>query len=118
MNTYISESRGLRAEHPFILLPYHKNLEYLHSARHLNTHQAGWSLFFNGFLFSSVLLPWVQKTQSRCPVLTIQPQPLLPPSSLLAIIHLDIKRVELVLQDEPAPSACPNSLLLILNICP
>ncbi|KAK3509395.1 hypothetical protein QTP70_033160 [Hemibagrus guttatus] len=40
------------AHHPFLVLTDHRNLEYLHSAKHLNPRQARWALFFTWFQFS------------------------------------------------------------------
>ncbi|KAL7889650.1 hypothetical protein AOLI_G00019080 [Acnodon oligacanthus] len=46
------------ANHPFTVLTYHKNLEYLRTAKRLNARQAPWSLFFQDS--SSVsLIGWV-----------------------------------------------------------
>lgn len=39
------------AKHPFQVLTYHKNLEYIQQVKRLNPHQARWSLFFNRFQF-------------------------------------------------------------------
>lgn len=39
------------AEHPFLVWTNHKNLEYLRTAKRLNSHQARWSLFINQFIF-------------------------------------------------------------------
>lgn len=40
------------AEQLFIVLTDHKNLEYLRTAKPLNSHQARWALFFNRLNFS------------------------------------------------------------------
>ncbi|XP_045070410.1 uncharacterized protein LOC123484298 [Coregonus clupeaformis] len=37
------------AEHPFIVWTDHKNLEYLHTAKRLNSRQARWALLFTRF---------------------------------------------------------------------
>ena len=36
----------------FLVWTDHKNLEYLRSAKRLNSRQARWALFFNGFNFT------------------------------------------------------------------
>jgi hypothetical protein len=40
------------AEYPFIVWTDHKNLEYLHIAKRLNSKQARWALLFTRFNFS------------------------------------------------------------------
>ena len=40
------------AEQPFLVWTDHKNLEYIRSAKRLNSRQARWALFFNRFNFS------------------------------------------------------------------
>lgn len=40
------------AKHPFGAFTDHKNLEYLRTAKRLNSRQPRWSLFFNRFTFS------------------------------------------------------------------
>ncbi|KAL0176595.1 hypothetical protein M9458_028925, partial [Cirrhinus mrigala] len=40
------------ANHPFIIITDHKNLQYLHEARRLNPRQARWALFLTRFNFT------------------------------------------------------------------
>lgn len=40
------------AQHQFLVLADHKNLEYIQQAKQLNPRQARWSLFFNHFQFT------------------------------------------------------------------
>lgn len=40
------------AKHPFLVLIDHKNLEYLRTAKCLNSRQARWMLFFGRFNFT------------------------------------------------------------------
>lgn len=42
------------AEHPFIVWLDHKNLAYIKSTKHLNSHQAFWALFFGQFSFTII----------------------------------------------------------------
>lgn len=37
------------AEHPFLVWTDHRNLEYLQTAKRLNSRQARWAMFFNPF---------------------------------------------------------------------
>lgn len=39
------------AQHPFVVLTNHKNLQYVQTAKRLNPRQARWALFFTGFNF-------------------------------------------------------------------
>uniref|UniRef100_A0A672F8Z2 Gypsy retrotransposon integrase-like protein 1 n=1 Tax=Salarias fasciatus TaxID=181472 RepID=A0A672F8Z2_SALFA len=45
------------AEHPFIVWTDHKNLEYIRSAKRLNSRQAQWTLFFGRFRFTLTYRP-------------------------------------------------------------
>ncbi len=45
------------AIHPFQIITDHKKLEYIRSARRMNTRQARWSLFFTRFHFTVTYRP-------------------------------------------------------------
>ncbi|KAK3571166.1 hypothetical protein QTP86_003662 [Hemibagrus guttatus] len=45
------------AQHPFLVLTDHHNLEYLRGAKRLNPHQARWALFFTRFNFTVTYRP-------------------------------------------------------------
>lgn len=45
------------AKQPFMVLTDHKNLEYLHTAKRINSRQACWVLFFTMFNFTMVYRP-------------------------------------------------------------
>lgn len=47
-----SKNGGIGAQHSFLVLTDHKNLEYLRDARRLNPCQARWALFFTRFNFT------------------------------------------------------------------
>lgn len=51
------------AEHPFVVLTDHKNLEYLHTAKRLNPRQARWALFFARFNFTISYRPGSKNTK-------------------------------------------------------
>lgn len=51
------------AKHPFLVLTYHKNLEYLLSAERLNPRQAKWALFFTWFNFTFTYCPGSKNTK-------------------------------------------------------
>ncbi len=50
---------------PFIVWTDHKNLEYIRSAKRLNSRQARWALFFRTFWFYSLVPPGFQEHQTR-----------------------------------------------------
>ncbi|KAK3572408.1 hypothetical protein QTP86_032628 [Hemibagrus guttatus] len=51
------------ARHPFMVLTDHCNLEYLHGAKRLNSHQARWALLFTRFQFLVTYRPGFQELQ-------------------------------------------------------
>ncbi len=51
---------------PFIVWTDHKNLEYIKTAKRLNSRQARWALFFRTFWLCSLVPPGFQKCQTRC----------------------------------------------------
>ncbi len=53
---------------PFVIWTDHKNLEYIRSAKCLNSRQARWALFFGRFWFFTVVPPGLQEHQTRCAV--------------------------------------------------
>ena len=70
------------AEHPFLVWTDHKNLEYLHTAKHLNSRQAHWALLFNHFNFTLSYRPGSNNvkldalSQLYCPAATLSdPRP-------------------------------------------
>ncbi len=58
---------------PFIVWTDHKNLEYIKSAKRLNSRQARWALFFGRFDFSISYRPGFQEHQARCTVPYFRP---------------------------------------------
>ncbi|KAI3354772.1 hypothetical protein L3Q82_004598 [Scortum barcoo] len=65
------------AEQPFIVWTDHKNLEYLKSAKRLNSRQARWALFFSRFRFTLSYQARISERQARRrPVPTVyEPEP-------------------------------------------
>ncbi|KAI3377400.1 hypothetical protein L3Q82_008590 [Scortum barcoo] len=59
------------AEQPFIVWTDHKNLEYLKSAKRLNSRQARWALFFSRFRFTLLYRPGSQNAKPDVPVPTV-----------------------------------------------
>ncbi|KAL0147695.1 hypothetical protein M9458_057004 [Cirrhinus mrigala] len=113
------------AQHPFIILTDHKNLEYLRSAKVLSHRQARWSLFFTRFNFEITYRPGSQNTKadalSRVHEPDHSPQPpetILPASVIVAPVTWDIMTeiTEGHAQDPP-PADCPTHLTYVpLNL--
>ncbi|KAI2668864.1 Transposon Tf2-6 polyprotein [Labeo rohita] len=109
------------AKHSFTVLTDYKNLEYLRSAKLLNHRQARWALFFSRFDFSVTYRPGSQNTKADAlsrlhePDLPIgNPEPILPPSMILAPVTWDIMTEisEAQVQD-PVPAECPPNLVYV-----
>lgn len=64
------------SRHPFLIFTDHRNLEYIRSAKRLNSRQACWSLFFNRFNFSVTYQPGSKngKADSLPPLLCNSPR--------------------------------------------
>lgn len=109
------------SEQPFVVLRDRKNLEYLCSAKRLNSCQARWVLFFN-----CTLSYRPGTTNCKADTLSCQYEPqeeeespnfILPPYAWLAAARLDIKRqVVTSLENGPVPFTCPNNRLFFPGI--
>ncbi|KAK3568703.1 hypothetical protein QTP86_013888 [Hemibagrus guttatus] len=109
------------ARHPFLVLTDHCNLEYLHSAKRLNSHQAWWALFFTRFEFSVTYHPGIKnskadalsrqfKTQSE----PSQPDLILPVAAILAPVRWSlIEEIQQAHADEPPPANCPSTKVYV-----
>ena len=107
---------------PFLVWTDHKNLEYLQSAKRLNSRQARWALFLTRFNFSLSYRPgsrnikpdalsrqFLEREGDRT-----DPDTILPSSRLVATLTWEIEeRVRAAAQDQPGPSACPPNRLLV-----
>uniref|UniRef100_A0A3B1KK37 Gypsy retrotransposon integrase-like protein 1 n=1 Tax=Astyanax mexicanus TaxID=7994 RepID=A0A3B1KK37_ASTMX len=113
------------AHHPFIVLTDHRNLEYLRTAKRLNSRQARWALFFSRFCFTITYRPGSkngkadalsrlfekEKTQS-------DPQTILNPSCILAPIQWDIEEdIRQASRSEPTPHNCPANRVFVPESC-
>uniref|UniRef100_A0A3B1J2C0 Gypsy retrotransposon integrase-like protein 1 n=1 Tax=Astyanax mexicanus TaxID=7994 RepID=A0A3B1J2C0_ASTMX len=88
------------AKHPFVVLTDHKNLEYLRTAKRLNSRQARWSLFFSRFQFSISFRPGHRNTKadalsrvfstSDSVTQSAEAERILPPSVEIAVIRWEL----------------------------
>lgn len=88
------------AEPPFLVWTNHRNLEYLQSARHLNSRQARWALFFNRFNFHLSYRPGAKniKPDASSRVYCTDPKPaepeyILPRTCILGAVQWEVEDV-------------------------
>uniref|UniRef100_A0A8D0CYT6 Gypsy retrotransposon integrase-like protein 1 n=1 Tax=Sander lucioperca TaxID=283035 RepID=A0A8D0CYT6_SANLU len=109
------------AEHPFLVWTDHKNLEYLRSAKCLNSRQARWALFFNRFNFSLSYPPGSKNTKpdalSRLfdtDSLPKSVETILPGSCVIGAVSWEVEeRVKRATIDLPVPVGCPPNRLFV-----
>ncbi|KAI2648976.1 Transposon Tf2-9 polyprotein [Labeo rohita] len=103
------------ARHPFQVITDHKNLEYIKGAKRLNPRQARWALFFTRFNFTVTYRPGSKNSKADAlsrqhdPHLdTHPPEPILPPTVILAPVSWDIiKEIQRRHDQDPPPPQCP-----------
>lgn len=111
------------AKQPFLVWTDHKNLEYIRTARRLNSRQARWSLFLTRFNFTLSYRPGSRNIKpdalSRLFLKgeeegTTEADTILPPARLAAAITWGVEeRVQAALEEQPGPSACPPNRLFV-----
>ncbi len=109
------------SELPFVVWTDHKNLEYIRSAKRLNSRQARWALFFNRFNFTLSYRPGSKNTKadalSRQFQVTepqVAPEGILPSACVVGAITWPVEdKVKQANSQIPAPSACPNNCLFV-----
>ncbi|KAL0202757.1 hypothetical protein M9458_000775, partial [Cirrhinus mrigala] len=105
------------AQHPFIILTDHKNLEYLRTAKVLNHRQARWALFFTRFHFTINYRPGTQNLKADAlsrihePDHTpLPPETILPASVLVAPVTWDVMtEITEAQARDPPPTDCPEN---------
>ncbi|KAL0163510.1 hypothetical protein M9458_039263 [Cirrhinus mrigala] len=103
------------AKHPFQVITDHKNLEYIKGAKRLNPRQARWALFFTRFNFTVTYRPGSKNSKADAlsrqhdPHLDLlPPEPILPPTVILAPISWDImEEIQRRHEQDPPPPQCP-----------
>ena len=102
----------------------HRNLEYIRSAKRLNSRQARWSLFFDRFNFTLSYRPGSRNLKPDAlsqqfpefPNETVNPSTIVPATCLIASITWEIEEKERTATvDLPAPSSCPPDRLFVLS---
>uniref|UniRef100_A0A8D3E3V3 Gypsy retrotransposon integrase-like protein 1 n=1 Tax=Scophthalmus maximus TaxID=52904 RepID=A0A8D3E3V3_SCOMX len=107
---------------PFLVWTDHKNLEYIQTAKRLNSRQARWSLFFTRFNFTLSYQPGSRNTKPDALSRQFQeeestptePESILPVPCRLAVLTWGIEeQVRLATEGQPGPSACPPNRLYV-----
>ena len=106
---------------PFLVWTDHKNLEYIRTAKRLNSRQARWCLLFSRFNFTLSFRPGSKNGKpdalsrifpaSSCPE---EPRNILPGHRIVGAVQWDIESlVRSAHPDNAAPSQCPVNRLFV-----
>ncbi|KAI3365127.1 hypothetical protein L3Q82_010108, partial [Scortum barcoo] len=109
------------AEQPFIVWTDHKNLEYLKSAKRLNSRQARWALFFSRFRFTLSYRPGSQNVKPDVLSRLYEPEPtaeepetILSPDRVIGLVSWPIeKEVQRAGRGKTTPEDCPRNRLFV-----
>ncbi len=109
------------AAFPFMVWTDHKNLEYIRTAKRINSRQARWALFFGRFRFTISYRPGSKNGKpdalSRIFEATASPTPpvaILQPERVVAVVTWGVEsKVRDALRDIIVPAGCPESLLFV-----
>uniref|UniRef100_A0A8C5C6Y7 Gypsy retrotransposon integrase-like protein 1 n=1 Tax=Gadus morhua TaxID=8049 RepID=A0A8C5C6Y7_GADMO len=109
------------AKHQFVVWTDHKNLEYIQSAKRLNSRQARWALFFNRFDFTLSYRPGTRNVkpdslsrQFQSDNSPTQHERILPTKVVIGAVTWDIvDKVKRSQAGQPIPSACPDNRLYV-----
>ena len=107
---------------PFLVWTDHKNLEYIRTAKRLNSRQARWALFFTRFNFSLSYRPGSRNVKPDALSRQFQREEddasasdtILPSPCVVASLTWEIEeRVRAATEGQPGPSACPTGCLVV-----
>ncbi len=106
---------------PFIVWTDHKNLEYIKSAKRLNSRQARWALFFGRFDFSISYRPGSKniKPDALSHIFYLSerpssPEPILPQKLVISVVSWEIEsKVRTASEGVTPPPGCPPSRLFV-----
>ncbi len=108
-------------EVPFIVWTDHKNLEYIRTARRLNSRQARWALFFGRFRFTISYRPGSKngKPDALSQIFEAEasptlPVPILPHEQVAVAVTWGVEsKVRTALRGTTIPAGCPEGLLFV-----
>uniref|UniRef100_A0A8C1NZE8 Gypsy retrotransposon integrase-like protein 1 n=1 Tax=Cyprinus carpio TaxID=7962 RepID=A0A8C1NZE8_CYPCA len=106
---------------PFIVWTDHKNLEYIRTAKRLNSRQARWALFFGRFDFTLSYRPGSKNIKpdalSRLferSDRTATPEPILPGTIIISALRWEVEsKVLTALEGVTPPARCPPNRLFV-----
>ncbi len=106
---------------PFIVWTDHKNLEYIRTAKRINSRQARWALFFRCFRFIISYRPGCKngKPDALLQIFEAKASPpppvaILQPERVVAVVTWGVEsKVRDALCDITVPAGCPESLLFV-----
>ncbi len=106
---------------PFIVWTDHKNLEYIQSAKRLNSRQARWALFFGRFDFSISYRPGSKniKPDALSRIFDISDRPvspecIIPERLVVSAVTWEIEsKVRTALEGVTPPPGCPTGRLFV-----
>ncbi|XP_056324803.1 uncharacterized protein LOC130237804 [Danio aesculapii] len=106
---------------PFIIWTDHKNLEYIQSAKRLNSRQARWALFFGRFDFSISYRPGSKNVKPDALSRIFDhsehaspPESIVPRRLFISAVTWEIEsRVRMALEGVTPPPGCPPSHLFV-----
>uniref|UniRef100_A0A8C1TGE2 Gypsy retrotransposon integrase-like protein 1 n=1 Tax=Cyprinus carpio TaxID=7962 RepID=A0A8C1TGE2_CYPCA len=106
---------------PFIVWTDHKNLEYIRTAKRLNSRQARWALFFGRFEFTLSYRPGSKNVKpdslSRLfdpSARPVTPECILPEKLVVSALVWEVEsKVKTALQGVTPPSGCPPNRLFV-----
>lgn len=108
-------------EQPFVVWTDHKNLEYLKTAKRLNSRQARWALFFSRFNFtlsyrrgSKNVKPDILSRLHSREADADEVSPILLATCFVGAVTWEVEsRVREVLRSATVPSGCPPNRLFV-----
>uniref|UniRef100_A0A8D0CEB7 Gypsy retrotransposon integrase-like protein 1 n=1 Tax=Scleropages formosus TaxID=113540 RepID=A0A8D0CEB7_SCLFO len=103
------------AVHPFVVLTDHRNLEYLETAKRLNSRQARWALFFTRFHFTVSYRPGTKNGKADALSWIHDPEPMptnpeeiLPQGCVVGPVHWQLlQNIQEAQDSEPEPPRRP-----------
>ncbi|KAK5877443.1 hypothetical protein CesoFtcFv8_024946 [Champsocephalus esox] len=109
------------AEQPFVVWTDHTNLEYIRSAKRLNSRQARWALFFTRFDFSLSYRPGSKNIKPDALSRQFQPESspshsenIITSTCVIGLVTWEVEdKVKRSHVEHPAPSACPVNRLFV-----
>ena len=108
---------------PFQVWTDHKNLEYLKTAKRLNSRQARWAIFFSRFNFTLSYRPGSKNVKpdclSRmyaCDETDQEPKTILPESCFIAVLTWEVEgKVKAAAEGVTIPPECPDGKLYVVQ---